>query len=98
MSKKDIKSLSFEELSEEIKALGEKAFRSKQVYEWIHKKLAVSYDEMTNLSKDFREKLGTEYELMPLEMVDRRTSPSDETSQFLFKLQDGRVIESVLMK
>ena len=98
MSKKDIKSLSFEELSEEIKALGEKAFRSKQVYEWIHKKLAVSFDEMTNLSKDFREKLGAEYELMPLEMVDRRTSPSDETSKFLFKLQDDRVIESVLMK
>ncbi len=98
MSKKDIKSLSFEELSEEIKALGEKTFRSKQVYEWIHKKLAVSFDEMTNLSKDFREKLANEYELMPLEMVDRRTSPSDETSKFLFKLQDDRVIESVLMK
>lgn len=98
MSKKDIKSFTFEELSEEIKLLGEKAFRSKQVYEWIHKKLAASFDEMTNLSKDFREKLANKYELMPLEMVDRRTSPSDETSKFLFKLQDDRVIESVLMK
>lgn len=98
MSKKDIKSLNYAELSEEIKALGEKPFRSSQVYEWIHKKLAVSFDEMTNLSKSFREKLAGEYELMPLEMVDRRTSPSDETSKFLFKLRDGRVIESVLMK
>jgi len=98
MNKKDIKSLNMEELSEEIKALGEKPFRSKQVYEWIHKKLAISFDEMTNLSKDFREKLAETYELMPLEMVDRRTSPSDETSKFLFRLQDGRVIESVLMK
>ncbi len=98
MSKKDIKSLSFTELEEDIKNLGEKAFRSKQVYEWIHKKLAVSFDEMTNLSKNFREKLSEQYELMPLEMVDQKTSPSDETSKFLFRLQDDRVIESVLMK
>ena len=98
MSKKDIKSLSFIELEEEIKALGEKTFRSKQVYEWLHKKQAISFDEMTNLSKSFREKLSDNYKLMPLEMVDRRTSPSDETSKFLFKLKDDRVIESVLMK
>ncbi len=98
MSKKDIKSFSFAELEEEIKNLGEKAFHSKQVYEWLHKKQAISFDEMTNLSKSFREKLFNNYELMPLEMVDRRTSPSDETSKFLFKLQDDRVIESVLMK
>ena len=98
MNKKDIKSFNFKELEEEIKSLGEKAFRSKQVYEWLHKKLVVSFDEMTNLSKSFREKLLQEYEIMPLKMVDRRTSPSDETSKFLFQLHDGRVIESVLMK
>ncbi len=98
MTKKDIKSFSFLELEEEIKSLGEKAFRSKQVYEWLHKKQAISFDEMTNLSKNFREKLFDNYELMSLEMIDRRTSPSDETSKFLFKLQDDRVIESVLMK
>ena len=76
----------------------EKAFRSKQVYEWLHKKQAISFDEMTNLSKSFREKLCENYDLMPLEVVDRRTSPSDETSKFLFRLKDDRVIESVLMK
>ena len=98
MSKKDIKSLSFAELEQEMKGLGEKAFRSKQVYEWLHKKQAISFDEMTNLSKSFREKLCENYDLMPLEVVDRRTSPSDETSKFLFRLKDDRVIESVLMK
>ena len=98
MNKKDIKSLSFTELEQEMKDLGEKAFRSKQVYEWLHKKQAISFDEMTNLSKSFREKLCENYDLMPLEMVARRTSPSDETSKFLFKLKDDRVIESVLMK
>ena len=98
MNKKDIKSLSFTELEQEMKDLGEKAFRSKQVYEWLHKKQAISFDEMTNLSKSFREKLCENYDLMPLEVVDRRTSPSDETSKFLFRLKDDRVIESVLMK
>lgn len=98
MERKDIKSLNQKELIDEMVQLGEKAFRGKQLYEWIHKKLAVSFDEMTNLSKSFREKLEQNYELAPLKMVDRRTSKQDGTSKFLFQLADDRVIESVLMK
>jgi 23S rRNA (adenine2503-C2)-methyltransferase len=98
MNKIDIKSLNFIELSESIALLGEKSFRAKQIYEWIHKKLVGSFDEMTNLSKDLRDKLKENYYLTQTEVVDKRTSASDGTSKFLFKLQDNRVIESVLMK
>ena len=51
----DIKSLSLNELKKELESKGEKAFRAKQMYEWMHVKLAERFDEMTNLSKDFRE-------------------------------------------
>lgn len=98
MEKLDIKLFSQEELINEMVHLGEKPFRGRQLYEWIHKKLAVSFDDMTNLSKTFREKLDKQYELIPLEMVDRKTSQLDGTSKFLFQLKDNQVIESVLMK
>ena len=55
--KKDIGSFRFEELKEEMTSIGEKAFRAKQVYEWLHVKLVRSFDEMTNLSKPLRESL-----------------------------------------
>ena len=62
LDKIDIKSLSLEQLKEEFATMGEKAFRAKQTYEWMHQKLARSFDEMTNLSKDFREKCKEKYE------------------------------------
>ena len=57
MDKKDLRSLTLEELTEELKGIGEKAFRAKQVYEWLHVKLVDSSDEMTNMSKELRNKL-----------------------------------------
>lgn len=96
--KTDIKSLNFEELQESIQALGEKSFRAKQIYEWIHKKLVNDFDEMTNLSKDLRDKLKENYDLITVSKVDQRTSKDDGTSKYLFRLYDDRVIESVLMK
>ena len=57
MKKKDIASYTFRELEEEMKLSGEKGFRAKQIYEWIHVKMAESFGEMTNLSKSLREKL-----------------------------------------
>ena len=56
-SKKDIKSLTLSELIEELNSLGEKPFRAKQLYQWMHEKLARSYEEMTNISKTLKEKL-----------------------------------------
>lgn len=96
--KKDLKSCSYEELAEEIKKVGEKPFRAKQIYEWLHVKLASSFDEMTNLSKDLRGKLDKHYVLPSVERVDSLTSKDGETTKFLFRLSDNRVIESVLMK
>ena len=61
-SKKDIKSLNLEELKTELESMGEKAFRAKQMYEWMHVKLARSFDEMTNLSAKFREQCKEKYE------------------------------------
>ena len=96
--KKDIKSLNLEQLTEELLSIGEKKFRAKQIYSWIHQKLADSFDEMTNLSKDLREKLDREYTLSSLDVVEVQTSKIDGTQKYLFRLHDGHVIESVLMK
>ncbi|HAU84537.1 MAG TPA: 23S rRNA (adenine(2503)-C(2))-methyltransferase RlmN [Lachnospiraceae bacterium] len=96
--KKDLKSCSFEEIAKEMKSIGEKAFRGKQIYEWLHKKLVSDFCEMSNLSKDLREKLKEQYVLPGVQMVDSRTSKDGETTKYLFRLHDDRVIESVLMK
>ena len=96
--KKDIGSFRFEELKEEMTSIGEKAFRAKQVYEWLHVKLADSFEEMTNLSKALREKLEAEYEILPVKMLERQISKIDATNKFLFQLSDGNVVESVLMR
>ena len=55
--KKDIKSMALEEVTAEMTALGEKSFRAKQLYDWLHVKLAESFDDMSTLSKDLRQKL-----------------------------------------
>ena len=98
MNKKDIKSLNLEQLTEELLSIGEKKFRAKQIYSWIHEKLVDSFDEMTNLSKDLREKLKETYTLHSMEVAAVQTSKIDGTQKYLFKLWDGHVIESVLMK
>ena len=96
--KKDLKSLNLEQLTEELLNIGEKKFRAKQVYSWIHEKLVDSFDEMTNLSKDLREKLKDNYTLNSMEVVAVQTSKIDGTQKYLFRLHDGHVVESVLMR
>ena len=95
---RDLKSLNLEQLTEELLNIGEKKFRAKQIYSWIHEKLVDSFDEMTNLSKDLREKLKANYTLNSLEAVAVQTSKIDGTQKYLFRLQDGHVVESVLMR
>lgn len=94
----DIKCLPFPELKAELESRGEKAFRAKQMYEWMHQKLARDFDEMTNLSKDFREKCREWYNYTALEAVRVQESKIDGTKKFLFELADGNVVESVWMK
>lgn len=98
MEKRDIRSYPFAQLKEEMLLIGEKAFRAKQIYEWIHLKLAGSFEEMTNLSKELRAKLAQEYEIYPVEMLERQISRIDGTNKFLFRLRDDNVIESVWMR
>jgi 23S rRNA (adenine2503-C2)-methyltransferase len=98
MDKRDIKSMNFEEVKVVMEELGEKTFRAKQIYEWMHVKLVNTFEEMTNLSKDLRDKLANNFELTSLCVVDKRESAMDGTCKFLFELSDNRVIESVLMK
>ena len=98
MEKKDIASYSFEELQEEMLAIGEKGFRSRQIYSWIHEKLVDDFEEMTNLPKALRQKLEAAYEIRRVEMEKRQISKIDGTNKFLFCLKDGNMGESVLMK
>ena len=65
--KKDIRAFGYEELQKEVESMGEKAFRAKQIYEWLHVKLADSFGEMTNLSKSLRERLDEEYVILPVD-------------------------------
>ena len=94
----DIKSLYLDELVSEMSRINQPAFRAKQIFEWIHGRLAGSYDEMTNLSKELRGMLNDYYPLIVLEAVDSLLSEKDGTIKYLFRLRDDRVIESVLMK
>ena len=98
MGKKDLKSLDYNEMLEEMSACGEKAFRGKQIYQWLHEKLADSPDEMTNIPAKLKERLKNEYTCTHLQMIDVLTSGIDGTQKYLFRLHDGNVIESVLMK
>lgn len=98
MEKKDIRAYTYEQLQEELSGIGEKAFRGKQIYEWLHVRLADSFDEMTNLSKALREKLEAQYVILPVELAARQESKLDGTNKFLFRLRDGNMVESVLMR
>ena len=94
----DIKSMTLDELKDACQQMGEKPFRAKQLYDWMHHRLAGSCDEMTNLSLAFREKLKEQYPLTCLEKVQVQESKIDGTRKYLFRLSDGNVIESVWMK
>ena len=93
---KDIKSLTLEELSAELAAMGEPKFRALQVYTWLHRG-ARSFDAMTNLSKALRQKLSENYELYCPQTVRRLVSEKDGTIKYLWRLKDGNCVESVLM-
>lgn len=94
----DIRSMTLEELQEAMTALGEKPFRAKQIYEWLHVRLVDDFDEMTNLSRALREKLRENYALWPLQALRVQTSKIDGTKKFLFALSDRQVVESVWMQ
>ena len=95
---KDIMSMTYGELAEVFSGKGLPGFRAKQVYQWLHCRLAASYDEMTDLPKALREQLSEEYPLNICTVAKKQVSAADGTVKFLYALHDGDYIESVVMK
>lgn len=91
-------SLTFDEIKQWLKENGEPAFRATQIYEWLYEKRVSSFDDMSNLSKDLREKLNDQFKLTTLKTIIQQRSQDNTTMKFLFELVDGYSIETVLMK
>lgn len=81
-----------------MESLSEKAFRGKQIYQWLHEKQITSFDEMTNISDQLKKKLQEQCILTVLKQVTVQTSKLDGTRKYLFELEDGNMVESVLMR
>ncbi len=92
----NLKDLTFEELKEFIVSIGEKPFRAKQIFSWLHKPV-VSFDEMTDLSVNLRKKLSEISYISTLKIVTKLESSLDNTKKYLFELEDGNRVESVVM-
>ena len=95
-NKTDIRTLTKEQLIAQLEQLGEKFFRAKQIYEWLWQKSAVSFDEMTNLSKDLREKLKAHFVIHTISAYKVQKS-NDGTIKSAFQLHDKHLIEGVLI-
>ena len=98
MNKIDIKSYNLKEMNTFMEDIGEKKFRAKQVYDWLHKEMVIDFSQMTNLSVTLREKLNNLCEIKTLTPVQILTSKEDGTKKYLFSLPDGNIIESVFMR
>jgi 23S rRNA (adenine2503-C2)-methyltransferase len=95
-TKKDIRALSKDELIEYFVSNGQKPFRAKQVYEWLWKKSAHSFDEMTNIAAELREKLTEEFVINAVTIEEEQHS-NDGTIKSAFKLHDNKIVEGVLI-
>jgi 23S rRNA (adenine2503-C2)-methyltransferase len=95
--KPSIFSLEFETLEAWLEGNNEPKFRAGQIFDWLYKKRVISFEEMTNLSKDLRDKLANHFNLTTLKTLTKQES-KDGTIKFLFELQDGYSIETVVMR
>lgn len=95
--KRDLLDMGLDELAETFKALGFPAYRAKQVYRWLYSG-RLDFDSMSDLPKDMRSKLAGEFTAGGLKIAGKLTSKADGTRKYLFELDDGNIIESVLMK
>ncbi|MGN0570795.1 MAG: 23S rRNA (adenine(2503)-C(2))-methyltransferase RlmN [Candidatus Fimenecus sp.] len=98
MSKTDIRSLTMAELSAEMAARGLPKFRAAQIYAWLYEKGVRSFSEMSNLPKSLRDTLDAEFEIKNCTIDTKLCSSVDETVKYLFELNAGEYIESVVMK
>lgn len=93
----EIKSLTLDNLKEQMSLMGEPSFRAKQIYKWLHLGIE-SFDEITNISKDLRIKLSEKFILTVPTIKKKQISEIDGTIKYLWELSDGSLIESVLMQ
>ena len=94
---KNIKDYNIEKLKEELAGLNEKPYRADQIFKWLYKEKVTSFDEMTNLSLDLREKLKRGYSICNFNILEKQVS-KDGTVKYLFDVLDGNAIETVLME
>lgn len=94
---KNIKDYNLDALKKEMENLGEKSFRAEQIFKWIFVEKVKSFDDMTNLSLELREKLKQNYDICNFN-IEKKLESSDGTKKYLFGLSDGNAIESVLMQ
>ena len=93
---RNIKNYNLEALKQEFIEMGEKPFRAEQVFKWLYEAKVTSFDEMTNLSLELREKLKQNYEMRNFNIL-KKLESSDGTKKYLFDVLDGNAIETVLM-
>ena len=93
---KNIKDYNLEELKKELQSINEKPFRAEQIFKWLYQEKVKSFDEMTNLSLDLREKLKQNYTICNYNILKKQES-KDGTIKYLFDVLDGNAIETVLM-
>ncbi len=96
LRKKSIYDMTYEQMEDWAVSKGWKKFRIQQIYNWLYKSRVDSFEEMTNLSKETRKALSEEFEFTPLELV-RQQIAKDGTRKFLFRTEDGALLESVMM-
>jgi len=94
---KNIKDYNLEELKNELKQLGEKPFRAQQIFKWLYEEKVESFDEMTNLSLELRQKLKEKYTMCNFKIL-KKQEAKDGTIKYLFDILDGNAIETVLMR
>lgn len=97
MEKTDILSLSLSELEQLLAKYGEKKFRAKQIFQWLHKKRVMDFDKMTDISVQLRQQLKENFCINGLFMQKRLESSIDNTVKYLYRLSDGNFVETVLM-
>lgn len=96
--KKNILLLKYSELEELCLSLGFKKFNVKQIYSWLHQKSVDTFEAMTNISKSHRALLNEEFFIPQLKVLEHQISKIDRTEKYLFELNDGKMIETVLMR
>ncbi|MCR5651794.1 MAG: 23S rRNA (adenine(2503)-C(2))-methyltransferase RlmN [Lachnospiraceae bacterium] len=94
----DLRSYTISELKTILASYGEKPYRASQIFSWLHEKRVSGFEEMTDISKDLRQKLSGDYCIVHLKIAEVQSSKKDGTKKFLYELHDGNLIESVFMK